>query len=62
MDSEPRSQPTDQKCDLRTLCTAIHVRFVEDERQELPSSRSHCRVSSKIGRSNGRISMYSSIE
>ena len=33
VDSKPRAQPPDQKCDLRTLCTAIHVRFVENEHQ-----------------------------
>ena len=62
MDAEPGPQTAEQERDLRSLGAAVHVRFVEDEEELLPSCWSHCLVSSKMGRSNGRISMYSSIE
>ena len=60
---QPVPEPSEQKTYLRTGCAAIQVRFVKHDQKFLAGLlASQSRVLSKIGRSMGRISMYSSIE
>jgi hypothetical protein len=59
---EPRAQAPDEEGDLGALGAAVHVRLVEHEQELGAVLASQRRVSAKIGRSKGRMSMYSSIE
>ena len=61
---QPVPQAPQQEADFRARRASVEMRFVKDDEKLLAVDccSSHSRVLSKMGRSIGRMSMYSSIE